>query len=140
MKLFLDSANLDEIKKAREWGLLDGVTTNPSLVSKEMAKGKGFKEVITEILRETPGPVSIEVIATDYETMLAQAMKISSLGSNAVVKLPLTLEGLNTTRALKEKRIPVNSTLIFTGIQALFAAKAGAEYVSPFVGRLDDIG
>ncbi len=140
MKLFLDSANIDEIKKARDWGLLDGVTTNPSLVSKEMSKGKGFREVMTEILHETPGPVSIEVIATDYETMLSQALKISSLGSNAVVKLPLTLNGLNATRALREKRIPVNSTLIFNGIQALFAAKAGAEFVSPFVGRLDDIG
>ncbi len=140
MKLFLDTANIDEIRQARDWGLLDGVTTNPSLVAREMAKGKDFKAVISEIIKETPGPVSVEVIATDYDNMLAQAIKISSLGNNAVVKIPFTLDGLRVTRVLKEKRIPVNSTLIFNGIQALFAAKAGAEYVSPFVGRLDDIG
>jgi transaldolase len=140
MKIFLDSANIDEIKAAKEWGLLDGVTTNPSLIAKEMKSGKAFKEIITKILMETPGPVSIEVIANDYDTMLKQALKISELGNNAVVKIPFTMPGLRVIKSLKEKRIPVNSTLIFSGIQAVFAAKAGAEYVSPFVGRLDDIG
>ncbi len=139
MKLFLDTANIDEIRQANEWGLLDGVTTNPSLVAKEMKKGASFKEIVSKILNETPGPVSIEVIASDYDSILKQALKISSLGGNAVVKVPFNTVGLKATKALDEKRIPVNSTLIFSGIQALFAAKAGAKYVSPFVGRLDDI-
>ncbi len=140
MKVFLDSANIDEIKQANEWGLLDGVTTNPSLIAKEMKKGLGFKDILKSILQIAPGPVSIEVIATDYETMVKQGLKISELGSNAVVKLPFTMNGLKATKALSDKRIPINSTLIFNGIQALFAAKAGATFVSPFVGRLDDIG
>ena len=140
MKLFLDTANIEEIKMAKEWGLLDGVTTNPSLIAKEMKKGLGFKEILKSILDTAPGPVSIEVIATDYDTMLKQAIKISELGNNAVVKVPFNLVGLKVTKILSDKRIPVNSTLIFNGIQAMFAAKSGAAYVSPFVGRLDDIG
>lgn len=140
MKVFLDSANIDEIKQANDWGLLDGVTTNPSLIAKEMKKGLEFKKILKSILEITPGPVSIEVIGTDYETMMKQALKVSELGNNAVVKLPFTRDGLRATKSLSDKRIPVNSTLIFNGIQALFAAKAGAAYVSPFVGRLDDIG
>ncbi len=140
MKLFLDTANIEEIKMAKEWGLLDGVTTNPSLIAKEMKKGLGFKEILKSILDTAPGPVSIEVIATDYDTMLKQALKISELGNNAVVKVPFNLVGLKVTKILSDKRIPVNSTLIFNGIQAMFAAKSGAAYVSPFVGRLDDIG
>ena len=140
MKLFLDTANIEEIKMAKEWGLLDGVTTNPSLIAKEMKKGLGFKEILKSILDTAPGPVSIEVIATDYDTMLKQALKISELGNNAVVKVPFNLVGLKVTKVLSDKRIPVNSTLIFNGIQAMFAAKSGAAYVSPFVGRLDDIG
>ncbi len=140
MKLFLDTANIEEIKMAKEWGLLDGVTTNPSLIAKEMKKGLGFKEILKSILDTAPGPVSIEVIATDYDTMLKQAIKISELGNNAVVKVPFNLVGLKVTKVLSDKRIPVNSTLIFNGIQAMFAAKSGAAYVSPFVGRLDDIG
>ena len=139
MKLFLDTANLTEIKQANEWGLLDGVTTNPSLIAKEMKNSGSFKDIVTRILKETPGPVSIEVIAEDYDNMLKQAFKISELGKNAVVKVPFTTVGLKVTKALSDKGIPVNSTLIFSGIQALFAAKAGARYVSPFVGRLDDI-
>ncbi|MGP6220649.1 fructose-6-phosphate aldolase [Caldiplasma sukawensis] len=140
MKLFLDTGNIDEIKSAVEMGLLDGVTTNPSLIAKEMEKGKSFKEIISEIMKITPGPVSVEVIATNYDEMIKQAIKISELGNNAVVKVPMTQDGLKVMRYLKEKRIPVNATLIFNAIQAMLAAKAGAEYVSPFVGRLDDIG
>ncbi|EQD78909.1 translaldolase, partial [mine drainage metagenome] len=131
---------VEEIKKSRDCGLLDGVTTNPTLAAKELAKGITFKELVSQILKETPGPVSIEVIATDYEGMMKQAQRISTLGDNAVVKIPMTLPGLKTIKSLTEKRIPVNCTLIFNPIQAMFAAKAGAEYVSPFVGRLDDIG
>lgn len=140
MKLFLDTGNIEEIRSAIELGLLDGVTTNPSLISKEMEKGKSFKEIISEIMKITPGPVSVEVIATNYDEMIKQAMKISELGNNAVVKVPMTPDGLKVMKYLKEKRIPVNATLIFNAIQAMLAAKAGAEYVSPFVGRLDDIG
>ncbi len=140
MKIFLDTANVDEIKKVRDWGLLDGVTTNPSLAAKELAKGISFKELVAQILKETPGPVSVEVVATDYDGMLKQALRIGALADNAVVKIPMTLPGLKTIKTLTEKRIPVNCTLIFNPLQALFAAKAGAEYVSPFVGRLDDIG
>ncbi|MGP6294229.1 fructose-6-phosphate aldolase [Caldiplasma sukawensis] len=140
MKLFLDTGNIDEIKSAVEMGLLDGVTTNPSLIAKEMEKGKSFKEIISEIMKITPGPVSVEVISTNYDEMIKQAIKISELGNNAVVKVPMTQDGLKVMRYLKEKRIPVNATLIFNAIQAMLAAKAGAEYVSPFVGRLDDIG
>lgn len=140
MKIFLDTANVDEIRQGIEWGLVDGVTTNPSLASKETSKGKGFADVVKEILSITPGPVSIEVVATDYENMIKQAEKIRSLGDNAVVKIPMILEGLKAIKTLKAKHIPVNCTLIFNPIQALLAAKSGAEYISPFVGRLDDIG
>lgn len=140
MKIFLDTSNVDEIKEGVELGLVDGVTTNPTLAAKEAGKGKGFSEVIKEILAITPGPVSVEVVATDYENMMKQALKVSQLGSNAVVKIPMTLDGLKAIKSLKEKRIPVNCTLIFNPLQALLAAKSGAEYVSPFVGRLDDIG
>ena len=139
MKLFLDTANINEIKQANDWGLLDGVTTNPSLIAREMKNGGSFREIVTKILNETLGPVSIEVIAEDYDNMMKQALKIKELGKNAVVKVPFNSVGLKVTNALSDKGIPVNSTLIFNGIQALFAAKAGASYVSPFVGRLDDI-
>ena len=140
MKIFLDTSNVDEIREGVELGLVDGVTTNPTLAAKEAGKGKTFAEVIREIVQITPGPVSVEVVATDYESMMKQAMKISQLGSNAVVKIPMTLDGLKAIKTLKEKRVPVNCTLIFSPVQALLAAKSGAEYVSPFVGRLDDIG
>lgn len=140
MKIFLDTSNVEEIKEGVELGLVDGVTTNPTLAAKEAGKGKGFSEVIKEILAITPGPVSVEVVATDYDNMMKQALKVSQLGSNAVVKIPMTLDGLKAIKSLKEKRIPVNCTLIFNPLQALLAAKSGAEYVSPFVGRLDDIG
>ena len=140
MKIFLDTSSVSEIKEGIELGLVDGVTTNPTLASKEAGKGKTFAEIVKEIIRITPGPVSVEVVATDYENMMEQALRISKLGANAVIKIPMTLDGLKAIKSLKEKKIPVNCTLIFNPVQALLAAKSGAEYVSPFVGRLDDIG
>ncbi len=140
MKIFLDTSNVEEIKQGVDLGLVDGVTTNPSLAAREAGKGKSFQDIVKEILNITPGPVSVEVVATDYDNMMKQALKISQLGANAVIKIPMTLDGLKAIKSLKEKRIPVNCTLIFNPIQALLAAKSGAEYVSPFVGRLDDIG
>jgi transaldolase len=137
MKIFLDTANINEIKEGLSWGLVDGVTTNPSLIEKE--KGADFRDIVKKILEATPGPVSIEVVATEFDGMIKQAHKIMELGKNAVVKIPMTLEGLKAIRKLSEENIPVNCTLVFSPIQALFAAKAGAKYVSPFVGRLDDI-
>ena len=137
MKIFLDTANVDEIRQGIEWGLVDGVTTNPSLMEKE--KVNNFPAVVKNILAVTKGPVSIEVVATDYAGMIEQAHKIRALGDNAVVKIPMTLDGLKAIKTLSSEEIPVNCTLIFSPIQALFAAKAGARYVSPFVGRLDDI-
>ncbi len=137
MKIFLDTANIDEIRKGVEWGLVDGVTTNPSLMEK--AGVKDFAAAAKEILKVTPGPVSLEVVATDFSGMMKQAEKIAALGPNAVVKIPMTLDGLAAIKKLRERSIPVNCTLVFSPIQALFAAKSGAEYVSPFVGRLDDI-
>lgn len=137
MKIFLDTANVDEIRQGIEWGLVDGVTTNPSLMEKE--KVNNFPGVVKSILAVTKGPVSIEVVATDYAGMIEQAHKIRALGDNAVVKIPMTLDGLKAIKTLSSEGIPVNCTLIFSPIQALFAAKAGARYVSPFVGRLDDI-
>ena len=137
MKIFLDTANVEEIRQGIEWGLVDGVTTNPSLMEKE--KVNNFPAVVKSILAVTKGPVSIEVVATDYAGMIEQAHKIRALGDNAVVKIPMTLDGLKAINTLSSEGIPVNCTLIFSPIQALFAAKAGARYVSPFVGRLDDI-
>ncbi|MFG1460277.1 MAG: fructose-6-phosphate aldolase [Thermoplasmataceae archaeon] len=137
MKIFLDTANVEEIRQGIEWGLVDGVTTNPSLMEKE--KVNNFPAVVKSILAVTKGPVSIEVVATDYAGMIEQAHKIRALGDNAVVKIPMTLDGLKAIKTLSSEGIPVNCTLIFSPIQALFAAKAGAKYVSPFVGRLDDI-
>ncbi len=137
MKIFLDTANVEEIRQGIEWGLVDGVTTNPSLMEKE--KVNNFPSVVKSILAVTKGPVSIEVVATDYSGMIEQAHKIRALGDNAVVKIPMTLDGLRAIKTLSSEGIPVNCTLIFSPIQALFAAKAGARYVSPFVGRLDDI-
>ena len=137
MKIFLDTANIDEIRQGVEWGIVDGVTTNPSLVGKE--KISDFPSIMKQILQATPGPVSVEVVATDTAGMIDQAHRIRKLGDNAVVKIPMTLDGLGAIKKLAVENIPVNCTLIFNPIQALFAAKAGARYVSPFVGRLDDI-
>ncbi|MCS7242193.1 fructose-6-phosphate aldolase [Candidatus Caldatribacterium sp.] len=136
MKIFLDTAQVDEIKKALDLGILDGVTTNPTLVAKT---GRGFREVILDICRLVPGPVSAEVVSTTAEGMVREGRELASWASNIVVKIPLTEEGLKAIRVLAGEGIKVNTTLIFQPLQALLAAKAGAAYVSPFVGRLDDV-
>jgi len=137
MKFFIDTANIEEIKKANELGLLDGVTTNPSLVSKE---GREFKELIIEICGIVNGPVSAEVISNDAKGMIKEARELAKLADNIVVKIPLIKEGLKAVKILSEEGIKTNVTLCFSAAQALMAAKAGANYISPFVGRLDDIG
>ncbi len=136
MQFFLDTANLDQIKEAASWGIIDGVTTNPSLVSKENMK---FEELIKEICRTVPGPVSVESVSTRAKDIIEEARGLASLADNVVVKVPICLEGLKAIKALASEGIDVNTTLIFSPSQALLAAKAGAKYVSPFVGRLDDI-
>jgi transaldolase len=137
MKFFIDTANIEEIKKANELGLLDGVTTNPSLVSKE---GREFKELIIEICGIVNGPVSAEVISNDAKGMIKEARELAKLADNIVVKIPLIKEGLKAVKILSGEGIKTNVTLCFSAVQALMAAKAGANYISPFVGRLDDIG
>jgi transaldolase len=137
MKFFIDTANIEEIKKANELGLLDGVTTNPSLVSKE---GREFKELIIEICGIVNGPVSAEVISNDAKGMIKEARELAKLADNIVVKIPLIKEGLKAVKILSGEGIKTNVTLCFSAVQALMAAKAGAHYISPFVGRLDDIG
>lgn len=137
MKFFIDTANLDEIKEANELGLIDGVTTNPSLVAKE---GKvDFKERIAEICKIVNGDVSAEVTALDTEGMLQQGRELAKIAPNVVIKCPLTWDGLKATRIFREEGTKVNVTLCFSASQALLAAKAGASYISPFIGRLDDI-
>lgn len=137
MKIFLDTANIEEIKEISSLGVLDGVTTNPSLIAKEK---KDFKSTIKIICDIVKGPVSAEVIATDFEGMISEAEELASISEYVVVKIPFTLDGLKATKYLYNKKIPVNMTLIFSPNQALLACKAGARYISPFVGRLDDIG
>ena len=136
MKFFIDTANIQEIKEGIMLGMVDGVTTNPSLVAKEK---KGFDQVIRDILDVVDGPVSLEVISLDAEGMGREGRKLAKLGSNVVVKVPMTEEGLKATRIFTNEGIRINQTLVFSPLQALMAAKAGAAYVSPFVGRLDDI-
>ena len=136
MKLFIDTANLEEIRKAQSWGLLDGVTTNPTLLSKE--KGN-FKEILLKICETVNGPVSGEVVSLDAEGMVREAEDLAALHKNMVIKVPITLEGLKAIKILSEKGIRTNTTLIFSPLQAILAAKAGATFISPFVGRLDDI-
>ncbi len=136
MKFFIDTANIDEIKKGMEMGLVDGVTTNPSLLAKEK---KDPETVLKEILKTVPGPVSLEVISTDAKGMCEEARKLADLGQNAVIKIPMTEDGIKAVRTLTDEGIKTNVTLIFQPLQALIAAKAGATYVSPFIGRLDDI-
>lgn len=136
MKFFIDTANIEEIKKANDLGVLDGVTTNPTLVSKE---GREFKELIKEICGIVDGPVNAEVLSTDAEGMLKEARELVKLSDNIVVKIPLIEEGLKAVKELAGEGIKTNVTLCFSLTQALMAAKAGAAYVSPFVGRLDDI-
>ncbi len=137
MKIFLDSANLEQIKKYYDIGLVDGITTNPTLFSKE---GGDPQHIMGEIVRLVHGPVSLEVISTEYEGMMDEGRKLSRYGKNVVVKVPMTADGLKAVRQLRNEGIKTNVTLIFSPNQALLAAKAGASYVSPFIGRLDDIG
>ena len=137
MKFFLDTADINEIKALVGSGLVDGVTTNPSLV---MKSGRPFIDVVKEICDIVPGPISAEVISTDHETMLAEGRKLAKIASNVCVKVPLTQDGLKTCHKLSQEGTKVNVTLCFSAAQALLAAKAGATYISPFVGRLDDIG
>lgn len=136
MKFFLDTANIEEIKDANSMGMVDGVTTNPSLIAKE---GRDFEEVISEICDIVDGPISAEVIATDVDGMVAEGRKLAKLHKNIVVKIPMLTDGLKAVRQLAAEEIKTNVTLVFSPLQALMAAKAGAAYVSPFVGRLDDV-
>lgn len=137
MKFFLDTANVDQIKRINDLGLCDGVTTNPSIIKKE---GRDFKEVVTEIASIVDGPISAEVTSYDYEEMVKEALEISKWAENIVVKIPMTEEGLKAINTLSKKGIKTNCTLIFSVSQGLMAAKAGATYISPFVGRIDDMG
>lgn len=137
MKIFLDTASVDDIREANDWGILDGVTTNPSLVSKE---GRSFDDILHEIVAIVKGPVSAEVVAEHAEDMVEQGVRLAAIAPNIVVKVPMTAEGLKAIRQLTEREINTNCTLIFNATQGLLAAKAGATFVSPFVGRLDDVG
>ncbi len=136
MKIFIDTANLDEIREAAAMGVLDGVTTNPSLMAKESLP---FREILKEICKIVKGPVSAEVVATDAKGMLKEADELAAIADNITIKIPTTLEGLKAIKVLSEKGIMTNATLCFSPMQALLVAKAGATFVSPFVGRLDDI-
>lgn len=136
MKFFIDTANIDEIKEANSWGILDGVTTNPSLIAKE---GRNFEEVVKEITDIVDGPISAEVVSLESEGMLEEARELAKIHKNIVIKVPMTKEGLKAVSQLSKESIKTNVTLIFSANQALLAAKAGASYVSPFIGRLDDI-
>jgi transaldolase len=136
MKFFVDTAEIKDIRELYEFGLVDGVTTNPSLIAKS---GRDFKEVVKEICSVVPGPVSAEVASLEYDGMIAEGEVLSKIAENVVVKLPLTLAGLKATRTFKDRGIKTNVTLCFSSNQALLAAKAGATYISPFLGRLDDI-
>lgn len=136
MKLFLDTANIKEIREANALGVLDGITTNPTLVGKE---GREFGDLITEICSIVKGPVSAEVVSTDYEGMLEEADRLVRIAPNVVVKVPLIPEGLKALKILSQRKVRVNVTLCFSPVQALLAAKCGASYISPFIGRLDDI-
>ena len=137
MKIFLDTANLESIRKFNDMGLLDGITTNPSLMSKEGGNPKDGMKEITDIIK---GDVSLEVLSTDYSGMVEEGKKLRQYGNNVVVKVPMTPDGLKACKTLSTDGIPVNVTLVFSPNQALLAAKSGAKYVSPFIGRLDDIG
>ena len=136
MKFFLDTGSVDEIRKGNELGLVDGITTNPTLVAKE---GRSFKDLLKEICAIVPGPVNAEVTAPDAPGMLRQAMELKEVAPNIIIKIPMIPEGLKALKTLSEKKVKTNVTLIFSPVQALIAAKLGATYVSPFIGRLDDI-
>jgi len=137
MKLFLDTANLEEIRKAKAWGVLSGCTTNPSLLAKEKAD---WQQQMKEVCNEVPGPVSLETTETEADAIFEQGLKFADVADNAVVKVAMTPDGLNAGRRLADRGIPVNVTLVFSAAQALLAAEIGATYVSPFLGRLDDVG
>lgn len=136
MKFFIDTANIEQIKEAAAMGVLDGVTTNPSLIAKENGK---FEDIIRQICEIVDGPISAEVVATDHDGVIAEAKKLAAIHKNIVVKVPCIVEGLKATKTLKGMGIGVNMTLVFSVSQAILAAKAGAMFVSPFIGRLDDI-
>ncbi len=136
MKFFIDTANIAEIKEANSMGMVDGVTTNPSLIAKE---DRLFEDIVREICDIVDGPVSAEVISTEFEGMVKEARSLADIHENIVVKIPMTVDGIKATKALAEEGIKTNVTLVFSPLQALMAAKAGASFVSPFVGRLDDI-
>jgi transaldolase len=137
MKIFIDSADINEIREAASWGIIDGVTTNPSLAAKT---GRRFEDILADICETVDGPISAEVISTRADEMVAEGRRLAKLHPNIVVKCPMITEGLKATRLLSADGIKVNVTLVFQAAQALLAAKAGAAYVSPFVGRLDDVG
>ncbi len=137
MQFFLDTADIQEIETGLDWGMVDGVTTNPSLIAQQ---GKPYLPTVREIARRVPGPVSGEVLATDYEGMLDQGRRLAALADNVVIKVPLGPPGLKAVRTLAAEGIRCNVTLCFSSAQALLAAKAGAAYISPFIGRLDDVG
>lgn len=137
MQIFIDTANLDEIRQAWSWGVISGVTTNPSLVARE---GRALSQVVKEIASIVDGPISAEVLSLDMEGMVKEARELAAIHPNIVIKIPLTEEGLPAIKILSQEGIPTNCTLIFSANQALLAAHAGATYVSPFVGRLDDVG
>lgn len=136
MKFFIDTANIDEIKTAHSWGMVDGVTTNPSLIAKE---GKDFKKIISEIVEIVDGPISAEAVSLDADGMIKEGRDLAKIHKNVTIKIPMTLDGLKATKTLTSEGIKVNQTLIFSPSQALMCAKAGATFVSPFVGRIDDI-
>lgn len=138
MKFFIDSANLEEIESAAAFGIVDGVTTNPSLVSREGEQGN-FEDLVKRICEVVKGPVSAEVLSTGYAEMLSEGRRLAAIDENIVVKLPMTEDGVKATKALSDEDVKVNVTLVFSPSQAILAAKAGAAYVSPFVGRLDDV-
>lgn len=137
MKLFIDTANVDEIREVEAWGIICGVTTNPSLIAKE---GKDFVEVVKEIVGIVNGPISAEVISLNADGMISEGRELAKIHENIVVKIPMTIEGLKAVKVLSSEGIKTNVTLIFSSAQALLAARSGATYVSPFVGRLDDVG
>jgi transaldolase len=137
MKIFIDTANLDEIRELASWGVIDGVTTNPTLVAKS---GRSFKEIVKEIFDIVDGPISLEAVSTKAEDMIKESRNLAKIHKNVVVKIPMTPEGLKAVKVLNKEGVKTNVTLVFSANQALLAAKAGATYVSPFIGRLDDIG
>jgi len=137
MKIFIDTANLDEIRELASWGVIDGVTTNPTLVAKS---GRSFKDIVKEIFDIVDGPISLEAVSTKAEDMIKESRNLAKIHKNVVVKIPMTPDGLKAVKILSKEGIKTNVTLVFSSNQALLAAKAGATYVSPFIGRLDDIG